>query len=168
MRSTEVLGYPKPGLAQRSIYETLVLKALKGMKKGSLLLIFPDGEQMQFGDSGTAWHATVKVVRPEFFRKCLLYGDVGFGEAYVEGDWDTDDITKVISWFLLNVEDAPTISGNHRKTWMLNLLKFANRMGHLLHDNTLRGSRRNISTHYDLSNDFFHQILDPEIGRAHV
>ena len=41
-----------------------------------------------------------------FFKKCALYGDVGFGEAYVDGDWDTDDVTKVIEWMILNVSDA--------------------------------------------------------------
>ena len=161
MHNTEVLEYPKPALARRSLYETLVLKALEGMNNGSLLLTFPDGEKIRFGERGAALQATVNVVRPEFFRKCLLYGDVGFGEAYVDGDWETDDITKVISWFLLNADTAPTISGTRRKTWILNLLKIANRLGHLVRDNTPAGSRRNISAHYDLSNEFFRTILDP-------
>jgi cyclopropane-fatty-acyl-phospholipid synthase len=160
MHKTEVLDYPKPALARRPFYELLVLNTLEGMKHGSLLLTLPDGEKLRFGESGSTLQATVNIVRPEFFRKCLLYGDVGFGEAYVDGDWETDDITKVISWFLLNVENAPTISGNRRKTWILNSLKFANRLGHLFRDNTLRGSRRNIRAHYDLSNDFFSHILD--------
>ncbi|HTY38785.1 MAG TPA: cyclopropane-fatty-acyl-phospholipid synthase family protein [Bacteroidota bacterium] len=161
MHNTEVLEYSKPVPALRSFYEPLVLKALEGMNNGSLLLTFPDGEKMRFGESGSTLQATVRVVRPGFFRKCLLYGDVGFGEAYVDGDWETDDIAKVISWFLLNADTAPTISGTRRRMWILNLLKVANRFAHLVRDNTPRGSRRNIRAHYDLSNDFFRMFLDP-------
>jgi len=161
MHSTDVLQYSKPVPTRRSLAETFVLKAFEGMNKGSLLVTLPDGDVMQFGDKSAEGHATVRIIRPEFFRKCLLYGDVGFGEAYVDGDWETDDITKVISWFLLNVEDAPTISGNRRKMWMLNLMKIVNKIGHRLRDNTRDGSRENISEHYDLNNDFFRRVLDP-------
>ncbi|MBK8317040.1 MAG: hypothetical protein IPL01_24765 [Acidobacteria bacterium] len=40
--------------------------------------------------------AMIRVINPVFFRKCIPYGDVGLGESYVEGDWDTDDIVKVL------------------------------------------------------------------------
>jgi len=160
MNNTEVLSYSTPASVRRSLYESFVLKALVGMQQGSLRLTLPDGEVLHIGNHSATMQATMRIVRPEFFRKCVLYGDVGFGEAYVDGDWETDDITKVISWFLLNVENAPTISGNRRKMWMLNLMKIANRINHRLRDNTLSGSRENISEHYDLSNDFFRRVLD--------
>ena len=163
MHSTDVLQYSKPIATRRSLAEAFVLKALKGMNKGSLLLTLPDGDVMEFGDKSAEVHATVRIIRPEFFRKCLLYGDIGFGEAYVDGDWETDDITRVISWFLLNVENAPTISGNRQTMWMLNLMKILNRIGHRLRDNTRNGSRENIREHYDLSNDFFSRVLDAEM-----
>ena len=35
----------------------------------------------------------------------MLFGDIGFGEAYVDGDWDTDNVTNVIKWFLLNINN---------------------------------------------------------------
>jgi len=160
MHNTDVLQYSKTVSTRRSLSEALVIRALTGMDRGSLRVTLPNGEVLQLGDSSAELHATVRIVRPEFFRKCLLYGDVGFGEAYVDGDWETDDITKVISWFLLNVESAPTISGTSRRMWLLNLMKIINRMGHRLRDNTLTGSRENISEHYDLSNDFFRRVLD--------
>jgi hypothetical protein len=53
----------------------------------------------------------------DFFKRCVLFGDVGFGEAYVDGDWETDDITKVISWFILNVENSPAMSGSRAKNF---------------------------------------------------
>ena len=161
MHDTEILSYPKSVLAPRPWSERLVLKALEGMDKGSLVLTLPDGEVLRLGANDATGTATMKILRPAFFTKCILYGDVGFSEAYVDGDWETDDITRVISWFLLNVENAPTISGSRRNLGMFNLLRRVNRIAHRLRENTLRGSLRNISAHYDLSNEFFSRFLDP-------
>jgi hypothetical protein len=46
----------------------------------------------------------------------------------VDGDWDTEDITKVISWFILNVENSPAMSGSRGKKWLINLLGWQNRI----------------------------------------
>jgi cyclopropane-fatty-acyl-phospholipid synthase len=96
-----------------------------------------------------------------FFKRCVLFGDVGFGEAFVDGDWDTDDIMKVISWFILNVENSPAMSGSRGEKFFINLLGRYNRFLHLLRPNSLMTSRRNISEHYDLGNDFYKLFLDP-------
>ncbi len=161
MHEADMLTCPQSGFAPRPLHERLVLRALEGMNRGLLLLTLPDGEVLRIGSNHAARSATLKIIRPEFFTKCILYGDVGFSEAYVDGDWETDDITGVISWFLLNLENAPAISGSRRKMWMFNLLKAVNTVAHRLRDNTLRGSRRNIRSHYDLSNELFSRFLDP-------
>ncbi len=76
-------------------------------------------------------------------------------------EWDTDNITHVIQWFLLNVDHAPTVSGSGVKSILLNLLKAFNKVYHLRRANSLSGSRKNISEHYDLNNEFFALFLDP-------
>jgi len=149
--------------SRKSLFRTGILKILSEMKKGYLVLRLPDGQTFAYGDPHSSHHARIRIVRPEFFRKCTLYGDIGFGESYVDGDWETDDITAVISWFLLNIESAPSISGSAARSVGLNLLRAVNRMVHRLRDNTLRGSRKNISDHYDLSNEFFSRFLDPSM-----
>jgi cyclopropane-fatty-acyl-phospholipid synthase len=98
-----------------------------------------------------------------FFRKCFLYGDIGFGEAYVDGDWDTPDLTDVIRWMILNVENNAVMSGSRRSFTTVNLLKFVNRFFHLARRNSRTGSSRNIVAHYDLSNEFFGEFLDPSM-----
>jgi cyclopropane-fatty-acyl-phospholipid synthase len=90
-----------------------------------------------------------------------LFGDIGFGEAYVDGLWDTDNITNVIKWVLLNIDNAPGVSGSKMQSAALNILKVFNKITHLNRRNTLKGSRKNISEHYDLNNDFFASFLDP-------
>jgi cyclopropane-fatty-acyl-phospholipid synthase len=145
---------------KRTLYEKLILNLLTNMPLGSMSLALPDGEHIQIGN-GEGVAAKVTIHNQSFFKRCVLYGDIGFGEGYVDGDWDTESITDVIKWFILNVEHAPTVSGSNVKAVALNLMKFYNRLFHSRRDNSLNGSRKNISEHYDLSNDFFALWLDP-------
>jgi len=148
-------------MAKRSLYERLLLNELSKMQEGSMTLTLPDGEVMHIGSKDAGVSATIRINSPSFFKRCVLYGDIGFGEGYMEGDWDTDSITDVIRWFIVNIENAPTVSGSNTKAFALNLLKFMNLFYHSRRDNSVSGSRRNISEHYDLNNDFFSLWLDP-------
>lgn len=154
----------------------LVLRALRDMPRGHLRLDLPEGGALEFGSPadardvrlplGLSASAVIRVRRPAFFGKCVLAGDIGFAESYLDGDWDTPDITAVIAWFILNVEHAPGLSGSRRRPGprlFLNWLRFANRLGHLLRPNSRARARRNIAEHYDLSNEFFRLWLDPSM-----
>lgn len=145
---------------KRSFYESLVLDMLAKMDQGSLTVALPSGETLTIGNS-QGISANITIRSHEFFKRCVLFGDIGFGEAYVDGDWETDNITKVIKWFLLNIENSPGISGSKTKTFALNVLKFFNRFSHWTRANNLSGSKKNIEAHYDLNNDFFALFLDP-------
>jgi cyclopropane-fatty-acyl-phospholipid synthase len=144
-----------------SFYARIILSALEKMTLGCLHLELPDGTRRIIGQPDAGLQASVRVVNWEFFKRCVLFGDVGFGEAYVEGDWGTDDITQVIAWFILNIDNAPAMSGSRGKKLLVNLLGKYNRAVHLLRPNSLATSRRNICEHYDLGNEFYKLILDP-------
>ncbi|MBS1638207.1 MAG: class I SAM-dependent methyltransferase [Bacteroidetes bacterium] len=124
-------------------------------------MTMPSGEQIVLGNNQGHIRADIRIKDQAFFKHCVLYGDIGFGEAYVEGYWDTDSITDVICWVLLNIENAPGVSGSAAQSVALNLLKVFNKIYHLRRSNSLTGSRKNISEHYDLNNDFFALFLDP-------
>lgn len=155
----------------RSLFQGAVLNAFAAMPRGCLRLELPDGSAREFGATGLAVAtvapgvsntAFLKVRRPAFFTKCALHGDIGFAESYIDGDWETPDLTSLVGWFVLNLEHAPTLTGSQRaKSLALNLLRAGNRLGHLLRPNTRATARRNIRDHYDLSNDFFGLWLDP-------
>ncbi len=145
---------------QYTLWQSVVLNMLKPMTLGSLRLTLPSGETLLFGN-GNEVKASLQINNTSFFRKSILYGDIGFGESYVDGDWDTDNIERVISWFILNIENAPSISGTKRKTWAINILKYFNKFSHFARENSITGSKKNIAEHYDLNNDFFHEFLDP-------
>jgi cyclopropane-fatty-acyl-phospholipid synthase len=149
-------------LAKRSsFYQDTVLKFMSRMDKGRLYLTLPGGEQITFGTGEGNIAASIVIKDNEFYKRIILFGDIGFGEAYVDGLWDTENITNVIKWVLLNIENAPNVSGSNIQTLSLNLLKLYNTLSHFNRANTVNGSRKNISAHYDLNNDFFASFLDP-------
>jgi cyclopropane-fatty-acyl-phospholipid synthase len=158
------------GASRPSAFRSAVLGSFSRMGRGRLRMDLPDGSAVVFGAGeealplGLAGTARIKVRREAFFRKCVLSGDIGFAESYMDGDWASPDLVAVIAWFILNIEDAPTMSGSGRARLLaLNLLKLANRVGHALRPSTRSIARRNISEHYDLSNDFFSLFLDPSM-----
>lgn len=157
-------------------FRRMVLGLFEGMNRGRLTLEMPDGVTLQFGSGGLTADrpptgdipaaAHIRVRNERFFRRCLLAGDIGFGESYVDGDWVTPDLTAVVAWFLLNIDHAPTLSGSARGLahgCLLNLMRFSNRFGHLMRPNSRATARRNIRRHYDLSNAFFEKLLDPSM-----
>lgn len=146
----------KPG-----VYENMVLNALSKMNKGMLNLTMPNGDQLQIGTAGSGIEADLQIKSEAFFKSLVLYGDIGFGEAYVNGLWETNSITNVIKWVLLNIENAPSVSGSKSKSLALNLFKWLNRIYHNGRSNSISGSQKNIAEHYDLNNDFFATFLDP-------
>jgi len=159
-----------------AVFRRLVLGLFEPMRKGRLTLELPDGSQILFGNRleapqtdlpmGIPAAARIHIRDERFFQRCALAGDIGFGESYVEGEWDSPDVRAVIAWFLLNIDHAPTLSGSARRKaqgWMVNLMRFTNRIGHSLRRNTPAKARRNIRDHYDVSNAFFQNLLDPSM-----
>jgi cyclopropane-fatty-acyl-phospholipid synthase len=146
--------------ARPGLYQRLVLDAFAKMTAGSLRLELPDGTARQIGTPGAEVSASMRVRAAAFFPRCVLFGDVGFGESYVDGEWETDSIERVISWAIQNVENSPAMSGSKVRSVALNLLKSFNRAKHLLRPNSLDLARRNIAEHYDLGNDFYRLWLD--------
>jgi cyclopropane-fatty-acyl-phospholipid synthase len=152
-------AHPTHGFAER-----MVIRLLEKMPVGGLRLEHADGRVRHFGKPGNPVSARV-VLRDdaEFFKRCAFYGDIGMGEAYTDGLWETNDIAAVISWF---IENMNALNGANRSSGDLrgvNLLKIVNWFRHLRRENTVETSRRNIAEHYDLGNDFYRLWLDPSM-----
>jgi len=147
--------------AKPGFYEKIILDLFSKMDLGKLCIVLPDGRQLFFGNGETSFTASIEIKHKNFFRRCVLYGDIGFGEAYVKGEWETDNIQNVIKWFLVNINNTPGISGSGSKSFIINILKFFNKIYHSMRVNSIGGSKKNISEHYDLNNTFFSLFLDP-------
>lgn len=144
---------------RRSFYEKLFFTGVERMTRGSLHVKFPDGSEHTFGTPGTGVAADLQINDGDFFRRSVLYGDIGFAEAYMDGIWDTSSIERVISWAIYNVEDRPGEPPRRGKT-IINVLHSLNRLYHMLRPNSVTMSRKNIAEHYDLGNKFYELWLD--------
>jgi len=130
----------------------MVLGILGNLAHGHLVVGLPDGSRREFGRGGPT--ASIEVRDWAAFGEILRSGDVGFGEAYMAGRWHTPDLAGLLTLFASNrdaIERA--LYGGF---WG----GLAYRVRHWLNANTRRGSRRNISAHYDLGNDFYTLWLD--------
>jgi cyclopropane-fatty-acyl-phospholipid synthase len=142
-------------------YAPILFSVLSGMQRGRLRLVLPDRSEKIFGGLGDEPRAEIRLKGDAFFRACVLGGPVGFGEAYMDGLWETDDLVGVITWFIRNADESTVLEGSGKTDRRIGLMNFAHRVAHKLRPNSLRTSRRNIKEHYDLSNDFFALWLDP-------
>jgi cyclopropane-fatty-acyl-phospholipid synthase len=177
LSSSPAAAFDESTASQSSpFYRAAVLRAFSDMTRGHLRVELPDGSTHEIGDHAAALvtplplgipaAAHIRVRRESFFKKCVLAGDIGFAESFIDGDWETPHLPAVIAWFIHNFDNSPTLSGSAKKqaqSWALNLLRYTNRLGHLLRPNTRETARRNIREHYDLSNDFFALFLDPSM-----
>jgi len=137
------------------IARRIVLSKLEMINKG-LLQIIDDGQIFQFGDpSISPLKATVTVRDPSFYSSLAFGGSVGVGEAYVQGDWDCNDLTSLVRIFLLNRDVLDKVDKGASS-----ISAVFNKLFHWFNKNTRDGSRRNISAHYDIGNDLFELMLD--------
>ncbi len=142
--------------------ERMVVRLLEKMPLGGLRMEYADCRVRHFGAPGAVVTARVFLRNDEeFFKRCAFYGNIGMGEAYTDGIWETDDIAAVISWFILNVNALQGAEFSSASLRGVNLLKIVNWFRHLRRENTIANSRRNIAEHYDLGNDFYRLWLDP-------
>jgi cyclopropane-fatty-acyl-phospholipid synthase len=120
-------------------------------------LTFPDGTVW---GAGGAHAPEMAIRRPQaFFARLGQDTKIGFGEAYMAGDWTTGpgtDLAHLLTPFaerLANIVPKP-----------LQKLRglVDDRLPH--HErNSIEGSRANIERHYDLSNELFAEFLDPSM-----
>ena len=134
--------------------ESIFLRTLKGIKKGSLELTFK-GTRHHFGVKGDSLRAVIHVHHPKFFRRALLHGDIGIGESFMAGEWTSPDVVSVIRLAVRNLDHLETNSALFSF-----VSRLANRLAHALRSNSITNSKKNIAAHYDLSNDFFRLFLD--------
>jgi cyclopropane-fatty-acyl-phospholipid synthase len=129
------------------------------IKKGTLQVIYKDGTIKLYGEKKVEEKITLRIKNNKFFTRVMLYGDIGFSESYIDEDFETSNLTKLIELALLNAKYLGTTSENE-KNKLINLMPIFNKIKHSLRKNSKTNSRKNISAHYDLSNEFYKLMLD--------
>ncbi|MGE5451816.1 MAG: class I SAM-dependent methyltransferase [Acidobacteriota bacterium] len=139
-----------------------VFAMLDKLAHGRLDVQWPDGRHSTFPASGQGQHsdlrATICLNNWRVFERTLKSGDIGFAEAYIDGDWHTPDLTALLSLFIANRDHIEQVIYG---SWWGSLLY---RVRHWLNRNSRQGSAKNIHAHYDLGNDFYRMWLDPSMN----
>ncbi|MCH2184919.1 cyclopropane-fatty-acyl-phospholipid synthase family protein [Myxococcota bacterium] len=114
--------------------------------------------EVRFGNPATGPSARIVVLDGKFFSSMARRGAMGAAESYIAGDWRSPDLTALIQVVALNRKAL-----DHLDSRLAKLFHPFFRVIHWMHDNSRKGSRRNIAEHYDLGNDFFELFLDPTL-----
>ena len=83
-------------------FRKLVLDAFSRARRGELRFTMPGGSRRLFGGLGKELQAELTVLDENFYRRCVLFGPIGFAESYLAGEWIAGDLTKTLAWFVLN------------------------------------------------------------------
>lgn len=132
----------------------MVLNMLNQLTFGCLT-IHEKSRTLTFGP-GSGPEAVIHVLDPVFYTRIMVDGSIGAAESYVEGQWDTDDLTSVIR---IIVRNQPVMDRMDNR--LATLVKPLLRLAHQRRHNSRNGARRNILAHYDLGNDMYQTFLDP-------
>jgi cyclopropane-fatty-acyl-phospholipid synthase len=134
----------------------LVLRQLQKLEHGSVRLVHGDRVLMLGQPRHEAeLHAEIRVLDSAFYADVAFGGSIGAGEAYMQGSWQCDDLVSLVRILLRNRQVLDEMD-----TGFASLTKPLQKLFHWVNRNTRAGSRRNISAHYDLGNDFFSIWLD--------
>jgi cyclopropane-fatty-acyl-phospholipid synthase len=131
-----------------------MLRFVLGLSRGTIEITLPDGRLFRVDSGEPGPRAAILVRHWRFARRVMFAGDVGLGDSYGDGDWDSPDVTEVIRLFASNEDLTSNFLARSP------VARIAFQLRHLLNLNTKSGSKRNISAHYDLGNAFYSQWLD--------
>ena len=149
-----------------NIYKKIFLLLFSGKQIEGILELDLDGIKYKIGNEiGTEKKdkiskVEIKILDTRFFKRVILYGDIGFGEAFFKNFFTTSDLDNLLKWFIQNQKHVPGFATRNPIFILFEWAKIISRISHRLNKNTKKGSRENIKKHYDISNDFYCLWLD--------
>lgn len=140
----------------QSFVSKRIIARIKKAEKGRMEIRLPNGIEAVHVGSENGQNVTIHFKTWKSIYQYVVLGELPFVEAYIRGDVTISSLSSLFHWYV----DNETYLSQPKKNNLL--LDIVNRFSHLiLNDNNKRGSRNNISFHYDLGNAFYKEWLDP-------
>lgn len=136
----------------RGPLDWIIAKMMARVVAGTLVVRTPRGVTRSAVGKLPGPAVSIDLHRGRAVWRLLLAGDIGFAEAYMDGDWSTPDLPALLEFGALN-QDAIGVDGSRAA-------RVLQRLWHRASANTRAGSRRNIRAHYDIGNQFYTTWLD--------
>ncbi|MDA9555917.1 cyclopropane-fatty-acyl-phospholipid synthase family protein [Vibrio sp.] len=151
------MNVPVQMTRSQTLSRTCVLGMMNRVKVGCISIVESfNGTSSKIHIEGSGeLSATVIVHDPCFYEKVLKGGDVAIGESYMDGDWESNDLTTLIRIMVLNLNLLDQINAKSSI-----VVKLIDKAMHFLNRNSLSTSKKNIEAHYDLGNDLYDAFLD--------
>ena len=137
----------------RNISDKIVFNSLRPIKHGSLKVTNYDGNVYFFGEKNKKLNVELVINKPGLTYDVIKNGSIGLAEAYMRGDFKTNNLSDLIELTAKNINTVHKFSG------FLDL-SLINYFKNFFIGNTKKKSKENISKHYDLGNEFFSLWLD--------
>ena len=122
---------------------------------GTLTVEMPNGSRDTFHGRQPGPSGEIRLHDLQAVWRIVLGGEIGAGEAFMDGAWDSPDLVSALMVAALNRDFLGVTRG-----WLRAPLQVPRTIAHRTRRNTVAGSRRNILAHYDLGNDFYRLFLD--------
>ena len=153
-----VVGPDDPELRKApAAFRTVLKISAENWEYGQLTFVLPSGREVRVEGRKPGPDARLIIKDFRFLSRVLSAGDIGFGEGFMAGEWDTPDLSALLEAFTVNLDRLIKLLDGSPGARLLN---FAS---HLLNRNSRSGSKRNILAHYDLGNAFYSRWLDPSM-----
>ena len=141
-----------------SISKRLLFSVLKKMDTGSLEWQLPTKETMTIGRADPVKNGIIHIKDFSFFPRIVFDGEIGLGEAYMAGEWDSPDLVGALIRLIENRDRFA--DGN----LVLSILtRIQEKLAHDQRKNTIENTPGNIAAHYDLSNEMYALFLDQKM-----
>lgn len=130
------------------------LDGLRHIAFGQIVINTPDGNVLSFVGRHPGPAGCLILRDWMVLDELVAWGENGFAEAYIDGRWESPDLSTLLTFGLVNTSALENFF--HGKPWQALWM----RMKFMLQGNSLRGSKRKVMAHYDLGNDFYELWLD--------
>lgn len=161
MLNSQTLALPKQLTGLQKSARSFIFRCLQRLDVGTLTIIetFSNegaSSQETFGVLKEHQpHATIEIHHPHFYARLLKGGSIAAGEAYMDGWWDSPNLTSLMELMARNVS---ALDGIEARSSVLTKLFY--KVSHWLNRNSIDKAKENIHAHYDLGNDLYHTFLD--------
>lgn len=140
------------GITARAV--RLFFAAIVEAPYGRIKVVTPTGNVVEVSGTQEGAHAEITFHDWRALRLAALRGDIGFGEAHIEGLWSSPDVGLLMTYFVQNLDAMEAVAhGSWLRQKLFGVVNW-------LRSNTKSQASKNIRAHYDVGNDFYRLWLD--------
>lgn len=144
------------GTLGETIGRALAPVVLKNMSSLGVKVTTPDGNSINGEKNDSLSPPGIRVIDWSFFGDLVLGYDLGLADAYINRKWDCENLPGLFKFLASRSRD-----NRFDKYWNLAPGKIIARARQAIRSsNSLKWAKKNISAHYDMSNDWFGLFLD--------